>query len=78
MIGYKRQVNLTYEKAVAKVREELAKEGFGVLTEVDIKAASLSDRRSPAASASNLPLSAGNQSVVLSRPGRRRKPAASR
>jgi len=38
MIGYKRQVNLTYEKAVAKVREELAKEGFGVLTEVDIKA----------------------------------------
>ena len=38
MIGYKRQVNLTYEKAVAKVREEQAKEGFGVLTEVDIEA----------------------------------------
>ena len=38
MIGYKRQVNLTYERAVVKVREELAKEGFGVLTEVDVKA----------------------------------------
>ncbi len=38
MIGYKRQVNLPYGQAVAKVREELAKEGFGVLTEVDVKA----------------------------------------
>jgi uncharacterized protein (DUF302 family) len=36
--GYKRQVNLPYDKAVAKVREELVKEGFGVLTEVDVKA----------------------------------------
>jgi uncharacterized protein (DUF302 family) len=38
MFGYKKQVNLTYDKAVAKVREELAKEGFGVLTEIDVKA----------------------------------------
>ncbi len=38
MYGYKRQVNLPYEKAVAKVREELGKEGFGVLTEIDVKA----------------------------------------
>jgi hypothetical protein len=38
MYGYKRQVNLTYAQAVAKVREELAKEGFGVLTEIDVKA----------------------------------------
>jgi uncharacterized protein (DUF302 family) len=38
MLGYKRKVNLTFEKAVARVREELAKEGFGVLTEVDVKA----------------------------------------
>ncbi len=38
MVGYKRQVNLPYDKAVAKVREELGKEGFGVLTEVDVKA----------------------------------------
>jgi uncharacterized protein (DUF302 family) len=38
MYGYKRQVNLPYEKAVARVREELGKEGFGVLTEIDVKA----------------------------------------
>lgn len=36
--GDKRQVNLTYEQAVEKVRSELAKEGFGVLTEIDVKA----------------------------------------
>jgi uncharacterized protein (DUF302 family) len=38
MYGYKRQVNLPYDKAVAKIREELGKEGFGVLTEIDVKA----------------------------------------
>ncbi len=38
MYGYKKQVNLPYDKAVAKVREELPKEGFGVLTEIDVKA----------------------------------------
>jgi uncharacterized protein (DUF302 family) len=38
MYGYKRQVNLPYDKAVARVREELGKEGFGVLTEIDVKA----------------------------------------
>jgi uncharacterized protein (DUF302 family) len=38
MYGYKRQVNLPYAKAVARVREELGKEGFGVLTEIDVKA----------------------------------------
>jgi len=38
MFAYKRQVNLPYDKAVAKAREELAKEGFGVLTEIDVKA----------------------------------------
>ena len=38
MFGYKKQVNLPYDKAVARAREELAKEGFGVLTEIDVKA----------------------------------------
>lgn len=38
MYGYKKQVNLPYDKAVVKAREELAKEGFGVLTEIDVKA----------------------------------------
>ena len=38
MYGYKRQVNLPYDRAVARVREELGKEGFGVLTEIDVKA----------------------------------------
>lgn len=38
MLGYKRKVDLTFDKAVVRVREELAKEGFGVLTEVDVKA----------------------------------------
>ena len=38
MFGYKKQVSLNYEQTVSKVREELSKEGFGVLTEVDVKA----------------------------------------
>ncbi len=38
MYGYKRQVALSYEDAVEKVRQELQKEGFGVLTEIDVKA----------------------------------------
>lgn len=37
MYGYKRRVNLTYELAVAKVKEELKKEGFGVLSEIDVR-----------------------------------------
>lgn len=32
-------VGLGYEEAVARVREELGKEGFGVLSEIDIAAA---------------------------------------
>lgn len=31
-------VNLPYEKAVERIREELSKEGFGVLTEIDVRA----------------------------------------
>jgi uncharacterized protein (DUF302 family) len=38
MFGYKKQVSLPYVKAVVKVKEELAREGFGILTEVDVKA----------------------------------------
>ena len=38
MYGIKKEVNLSYEDAVEKAREELQKEGFGVLTEIDVKA----------------------------------------
>nr|MBA2670333.1 DUF302 domain-containing protein [Gemmatimonadota bacterium] len=31
-------VDLRYERAVERTREELAKEGFGVLTEIDVRA----------------------------------------
>jgi uncharacterized protein (DUF302 family) len=37
MYGYKKQVSLSYPEAVRKVREELKKEGFGIITEVDVK-----------------------------------------
>jgi uncharacterized protein (DUF302 family) len=36
--GYKRQVKITHDDAVKKAREELQKEGFGILTEIDVKA----------------------------------------
>lgn len=35
--GLKADVALPYERAVERAREELAKEGFGVLTEIDVK-----------------------------------------
>jgi len=35
--GYKRQVALGYEVAVRRVKEELQKEGFGVLSEINVK-----------------------------------------
>jgi uncharacterized protein (DUF302 family) len=38
MYGYKKESDLPYEKAIEKTREELKKEGFGVLTEIDVKA----------------------------------------
>lgn len=38
MYGYKKQVNVSFEKALEKTREELQDEGFGVLTEIDVKA----------------------------------------
>ncbi|KPJ94702.1 MAG: ABC transporter ATP-binding protein [Gemmatimonas sp. SG8_17] len=36
--GMSVEVALTYEQAVERTREELAKEGFGVLTEIDVRA----------------------------------------
>lgn len=35
--AFKTAVNLSFEEAVEKVTEELKKEGFGVLTEIDVK-----------------------------------------
>lgn len=36
--GYNKKVSFSFDQAVEKVKEELKKEGFGVLTEIDIKA----------------------------------------
>ncbi len=38
MYGYKKKVLVSFEKAVEKTHEELQKEGFGVLTEIDVRA----------------------------------------
>ena len=35
--GYKKQIDFSFTEAVLKVKEELKKEGFGVLTEIDVK-----------------------------------------
>ena len=35
---FAKTVKLSYDQALAKVTEELKKEGFGVLTEIDVKA----------------------------------------
>jgi uncharacterized protein (DUF302 family) len=36
--GYRKKVDIPYEDAVGRTKEELQKEGFGVLTEIDVKA----------------------------------------
>lgn len=35
--GFSKPVSLSYDKAIEKVTEELKKEGFGVLTTIDVK-----------------------------------------
>lgn len=35
--GLTKQVSLTYEQAIEKVTEELKKDGFGILTTIDVK-----------------------------------------
>ncbi|MFQ5703842.1 MAG: DUF302 domain-containing protein [Gemmatimonadales bacterium] len=36
--GLNVEISLSYNQAVARVRDELAKEGFGILTEIDVAA----------------------------------------
>ena len=36
--GYNKKVSLSFEEAIAKVKEKLTKENFGILTEIDVKA----------------------------------------
>lgn len=38
MYGFTKKVDSSFEQAVGKVTEELQKEGFGVLTEIDVAA----------------------------------------
>ena len=35
--GFSKTVSLPYEQAIEKITEEMKKEGFGVLTEIDVK-----------------------------------------
>ena len=36
--GYKKETALPFAETVLKTKDELAKEGFGILTEIDVKA----------------------------------------
>lgn len=36
--GYSKKVSFSFEEAIEKVQEELKKEGFGILTKIDVKA----------------------------------------
>ena len=34
---FDKKINMSFEEAIEKVKEELKKEGFGILTEIDVK-----------------------------------------
>lgn len=36
---FSKKLNISFDEAIAKVTEELKKEGFGILTEIDVKEA---------------------------------------
>jgi uncharacterized protein (DUF302 family) len=36
--SFSKEINLSYDKAIEKVTQELQKEGFGILSEIDVKA----------------------------------------
>ena len=36
--GFSKVINLSFEQALEKVKEELQKEGFGILSDIDVKA----------------------------------------
>ena len=36
--GYRKKLGIAYQAAVKRAREELQKQGFGILTEIDVKA----------------------------------------
>ena len=38
MYGYKKEVNFDFSIAVDKVKNSLAQEGFGIISEIDVKA----------------------------------------
>jgi len=38
MFSYGKPVDISFEEAIDKLRKELEKEGFGVITEIDVKA----------------------------------------
>ncbi len=35
--GIKKELNVSYEEAIERVKEELSKKGFGVLTQIDVQ-----------------------------------------
>ena len=37
-LGFSKTIDLSFEETLVKVKDELKKEGFGILTEVDVKA----------------------------------------